>query len=224
MQQTAPQINPKHLVHILAVSASHFEDRQHGFCEYTPQVGHLIIARRHELEQSNDFRQLLPGVVLTCNGRIFAYRRTPKGGEPGLHNQVAVLIGGHWDLSDIQLDAAGVIDFDGSLSNTVRREVAEEVVIHGSVVQETLAPWVIAADETVVDQKHAALVSVLRLDQASVSSNEDELEAIGFFTADELLKSGLPLETWARLICEKMRDGQLPGADESSTQALSHQA
>jgi predicted NUDIX family phosphoesterase len=220
MQQTAPAINPKHLVHILAVSASHFEERQNGFCQYTPEVGHVIIARRHELEKSNNFRQLLPGVVLTHKGRIFAYRRTPKGGEPGLHNQVAVLIGGHWDLSDIQLDKDGVIDFERSLSTTIRREVTEEVLIHGQVINETLAPWVIAADETVVDEKHVALVSVLELSLAQVESKEDELEALGFFTADELLKSNLPLETWARLICEKMRDGELPGAGSRQAYSL----
>lgn len=195
-------INPKHLAHIVCVDAMHFVNRNdEGFCDFTLENGDVIIARRHELEHDYRFRQVLPVVVFTHQGRLWAYKRTDKGGEKGLHNQVSVAVGGHFDLADVVFTNSA-IDIKASLDKAVSREIREEVTLHDAkVVSSRQLDKVIAADITGVDAKHIALVTVVELDQPTVTSNEDELETLGFMSPEALLDGGYHLETWASIIC-----------------------
>ena len=198
-------INPKHLAHIVCVDAMHFVNRsEDGFCDFTLEPGDIIIARRHELERDYRFRQVMPMLVFTHKGKIWAYRRTEKGGEKGLHNKVAVVVGGHFDLGDLVYNKS-VIDLEKSLENATAREIDEEVLLNGAnVVSQTKLDKVITADVTGVDAKHVALVTMIELDAMTVESKEDELESLGFFSPDELLNGDYALETWATMICKMM--------------------
>lgn len=194
-------INPKHAGHIIAVSADHFAARSSGFCEYTLKEGDIIIARRHELEEDDRYRQVLPIVIFTHQGKVWAYRRSPKGGEARLHGKVALAVGGHWDLCDI-ISKNSVIDLEASLNTALQREIDEEVNISSNEVSRRSLREVIAADDTPVDRKHVALVTMIELDGVGVNSQEDELESLGFLSPEELLSGEHQLETWARLIAE----------------------
>ena len=134
-------------------------------------------------------------------GKIWAYERTPKGGESRLHGKVANLVGGHWDMADLVLDN-GVIDLELSLKNASEREIAEELNLTSSVIKTTVLDKVICADDTPVDRLHIAMVSVHELDGDGIDSAEDELKTIGFLSPEELLAGDYNIETWARLICE----------------------
>jgi predicted NUDIX family phosphoesterase len=198
------KINPKHTGHIVAVSAGLFAARSGGFCDYTLDVGDIIIARRHELEEDDLYRQVLPIVIFTHQGKVWAYRRSPKGGEARLHGKIAVAVGGHWDFRDI-VSHDSVIDLNASLRTALAREIAEEVNVSSHEVSRRELREVITADDTPVDRKHVALVTMIELDGTAISSREDELESLGFLSPDELLSGDYQLETWARLIAEILK-------------------
>ena len=82
MRLTKPCTNPKHLAHIVCVDAMHFINRtDDGFCDYELQAGDIVVMRRHELEMDYRYRQVLPVLVFTHEGKVWAYKRTEKGGE-----------------------------------------------------------------------------------------------------------------------------------------------
>lgn len=191
----------KHQEHIVCVPASLFCERANGFADYTLTSEDLMLGQRAQLESNPDFRQVLPVSVFTCNGKVWAYKRTPKGGEKRLSNKVALAVGGHFDMVDVLLDN-GVIDLPKSLENAIARELREEVEITSNIIKTTTLPKVIAADETEVDKLHVAMVTMHELDGEGIRSIEDALEDIGFISPEELLTNDFDLEVWARLMCE----------------------
>lgn len=191
----------KHPQHIVAVKSDLFKERVNGFSNYKITGNDLIIAQRASLEKDDCFRQVLPMQLFYCKGKVWAYRRAASGGESRLHGKVAVFVGGHWDLADI-IHNNSVIDFSGSLSDSLMRELKEEVVISSNIVQSRFLDQVIVADDTDVDRKHVAMVWLNELDGFGLESNEAELDSLGFIDPKELLNGDYELETWARMACE----------------------
>lgn len=191
----------KHQEHIVCVKSSLFPNRANGFADFTLTVNNLMLGQRAALEEDPDFRQVLPVSVFMHKDKIWAYERTPKGGETKLHGKVANLVGGHWDMADLVLEG-GVINLKQSLSNAAAREIAEEVKLTSNVTKTTILDKVICADDVLVDRMHIAMVSVHELDGEGLDSAEDQLKTIGFKSPQELLDGDYQLETWARLICE----------------------
>src|SRR5947209_1928580 len=55
---------------------------------------------RREVETDPSFKQIIPYVVLTCDGRVFHYRRGAAGTEARLTTLRSVGIGGHISEAD----------------------------------------------------------------------------------------------------------------------------
>lgn len=191
----------RHQEHIVCVKSDKVKNREYGFVEYELNVADLMLGQRAVLESDEDFRQVLPISIFTCNGKVWAYKRTPKGGETRLHNKVATCVGGHWDMADITL-VNGVIDLEVSLKKAVDRELEEEVNVTANIIRTYKLPKMICCDDSEVDRVHMAMVWVHELDSEGVSSAEDQLETVGFMSPEELLNGKLDLENWARLTCE----------------------
>lgn len=221
------QIATKLLPHILCVDASHFNDRKDGFSNYKLKPEDIIIARRNELESNLNYRQLLPNVIFTNEGKVWAYERTEKGGEPTLHKQVSVCVGGHWDITDLAyrddiLDDSGkpipgIIDLEASFEIALDRELEEEVNINANIVKTYDLDTVVAADITPTDQKHVAFVRIVELESVGgdaplVESSEDELLSYGFIEPKELIRrhedGEIKLETWAIIACRMLIKSQ----------------
>lgn len=193
----------EHQQHIVCVKASHFVSRVNGLVDYTLKSDHLILGRRALLEHDPEYRQILPHSVLTHKGKVWAYRRTKSGGEARLHGKVSVTVGGHWDLDDL-VTTDSVIDLGASLENAAQRELSEEIDIQSSILTRIQMEKCICADDTPVDRLHLAIVYFMELDGTDVFSKEDQLDALGFFKPEELLAGDYELETWARIICERL--------------------
>lgn len=199
----------KHPQHILATFSHHYSDRANGFSNYKIKGADIVIAQRYMLESNDNLRQVMPMVMFTCNGQVWAYKRTPKGGEGRLHGKTSVFAGGHFDLDDI-VSVDSVIDWEASLTKAVERELEEEVVITSKEVSRKTLPYLVCADNTDVDRKHVAIVTVIELDGHGIHSNEDQLEAIGFCSPDELIESDeFDLETWAELAVKAFANGDM---------------
>ena len=191
----------KHLEHIVCIKSDKVKNREYGFVEYELNIADLMLGQRAVLEKDDDFRQVLPISIFTCNGKVWVYTRTSKGGEARLHNKVATCVGGHWDMNDIVL-TDGVIDLEASLKKAVDRELEEEVKVTANIVKTYKLPKMICCDDSEVDRVHTAIVWVHELDGEGVSSVEDQLETVGFVSPEDLLNGDYNLENWARITCE----------------------
>lgn len=169
----------------------------------------LVIGQREALEVDESKRQLLPGLVLTrpnVKGEttFFAYQRGKGVGEQRLAGGVTVVLGGHVDLADI-VHKDSVIDVGSTLIQGVARELQEEVVFSGAADNDLgiSSLGAVIDDTNAVGRVHIGLIMTAALEShVNVECAEEELETLGFFTPQELLDSGLPLENWATIICQ----------------------
>lgn len=198
----------KHQEHIICIKSSVVKHRENGFVAYELTLSDLMMGQRAALEQDDDFRQVLPISIFTHNGKVWAYERTPKGGETRLHNKIAVAVGGHWDMDDIVIQE-GVVDLQSSLKKAMDRELEEEVKLSSRIVRSHRLPKMICADDTEVDRVHLGMVWVHELDGEGIESAEDQLKTLGFVSPDELLTGEHNIEVWARIICTILKTGAI---------------
>src|SRR5437899_10339128 len=122
---------------------------------YLPVVtasSNLVYRNRNEAEQDKRYKQLIPYVLIFCNGKILRYRRGKGGQESRLHGLYSVGIGGHISDEDHGLFSTGVGYQEG-----MRREIMEEVAI-GEAKEAAVA--VINDDSTEVGLVHFGVVHV----------------------------------------------------------------
>jgi|SRR5215471_17038791 len=78
----------------------------------------LTYLNRTEAEHDKRYKQLIPYVLLVCNGKVLRYRRGKGGQETRLHGLFSVGVGGH--ISD-QDD--GLFSKDIGYQDGLRREL-----------------------------------------------------------------------------------------------------
>lgn len=189
----------KHQQHIIAISASVISHESDDLKMVAGEVtgADVIIAQRAMLEENPAYRQIIPYTILKCGNKFAAYRRAETGGENRLHGKVSIGFGGHVDMVDVIVDENSVIDLDATIRTASEREIAEELVFGDDVVidrVETMKEKIVS-NRSDVDKVHIGLVSTIYISNENVKSGEEDLDFMGFFTADEL-RQMTPLESW----------------------------
>src|SRR5438046_5059157 len=126
--------------------------------KYLPAVtspSRLVYLNRSDAELDKRHKQLIPYVLLICNGRILRYRRGRGGQETRLRGLYSVGIGGHISDEDHGLFSSSAGYHDG-----MRREVREEVEVE-ELNEATVA--VINDDSTEVGQVHFGVVHIMQV-------------------------------------------------------------
>src|SRR5687767_5546117 len=148
--------------------------------KYLPAVtspSQLSYLNRTEAEQDKRYKQLIPYVLLICNGKILRYRRGKGGQETRLHGLFSVGIGGH--ISD-QDD--GLFAKDLGYREGMRREILEEVAIEE--INET-AVAVINDDSTEVGYVHFGVVHIMHVANEKVVGHRSGIVAPEFIPLPE---------------------------------------
>src|SRR6478752_1030466 len=132
--------------------------------KYLPVVtasSNILYRNRSEAELDRRYKQLIPYVLVICNGKILRYRRGKGGGEKRLHGLFSVGVGGHISEEDNGLFAESV-----GYHESMRRELMEEVAIEGA---REAAVAVINDDSTDVGYVHFGVVHVLTVTNENVA-------------------------------------------------------
>lgn len=177
----------------------------------------LILGHRDSLEGDESFRQLLPYVVLTKTvagvTKYFAYRRGKGVGEARLSGNVSIGVGGHIDLADIQHIGSVIAPME-TVIHSVQRELQEEIEFSsiggGDLDLRFSSIGALVDNSNPVGKVHLGLVlqAHLESEESEVKCAEEELETLGWFTATELLDSGLPLESWTNILCLQFAEAE----------------
>ncbi len=156
----------------------------------------LVYLNRSEAEQDRRYKQLIPYVLLICNGKILRYRRGKGGQETRLHGLYSVGIGGHISDEDHGLFSSGIGYAEG-----MRRELMEEVA-----VEQVNAPSValINDDSTEVGYVHFGVVHLMRVSDESVAGRRSGIVAPEFVPFSEALKDTTAYESWSRFCLEHL--------------------
>jgi predicted NUDIX family phosphoesterase len=153
---------------------------------------------RPQAEKDPSFKQLIPYVIMTCNGKYLSYVRGKKAGETRLVAKRSLGIGGHINPSED-------MPLFGKLSGTnfsiylsaVNREVAEEVDVQTAHTDKIVA--LLNDDSNEVGQVHLGVVHLWTLDEPKVSRKEQMITQMGFMGIPELQLVRDTMETWSQL-------------------------
>jgi predicted NUDIX family phosphoesterase len=189
---------------VLCVPTDHFRSAGyfHGFRRADEGYRTALLDRavytfrpRREVETDPAFKQLIPYVVLTCEDRVFHYRRGATGTETRLTALRSIGIGGH--VSD-----ADAIGGDDPYHNAMFREVAEEVLIRCGYDDRFLG--FINDDTTPVGAVHLGVVHVFHLDEEAAEPREDALAGAGWAPLSELWEARREFETWSQFVLDEL--------------------
>jgi len=167
--------------------------------KYLPVVtssAELTYLNRSDAEQDKNFKQLIPYVLVICNGRILRYRRGKGGQETRLHGLYSVGIGGHISEEDHTLFSEHRGYWEG-----MRREIMEEVAVE-EVKESAVA--VINDDSTEVGYVHFGVVHVTHVANEEVIGRRSGILAPEFVPFAEAIKDLSAYESWSRLCLETL--------------------
>lgn len=188
---------------VLAVKTSTVNIAQ-GFTPATDEEIHsqlaeqnMMFGSREWLEKDDSFLQIIPYGVIRKNNTYLAYRRTPKGGEAGLHGKVSIGIGGHVNLDDARSEE-GVLHVAVTIRRGMEREFREE--ISGVFDVKCSVEGFIYDSSNEVGSVHLGLLVVCESQlEAEMGFNDEGMESLGWLTLEELLSGDYDLETWTAL-------------------------
>ena len=154
----------------------------------------LVYLNRSEAELDKRYKQLIPYVLLICNGKILRYRRGKGGQETRLHGLYSVGIGGHISEQDSFFSNVGYHD-------GMQREIKEEVAVE-EVNESTVA--VINDDSTEVGEVHFGVVHVMHVANENVVGHRSGIVSPEFIPIPEAVKNSSGYESWSRLCLENL--------------------
>lgn len=178
---------------------------------YDPEF--LMLGSRHTLDKHPDYthiRQLIPYVVVRCQGDIAVYSRTAKSTESRLHDMLSIGFGGHIDLDDI-ISNNSHVDVKQTIINSCYRELHEElnIEIDNVVVQDhwtnrEQAHMHIISNEDAVGTVHLGMLYLVEVSDRNQLVVEPELNFTGWFP-ETYLRANLSdefsgLEGWSRAV------------------------
>ncbi|UCC98396.1 MAG: hypothetical protein JSW66_00605 [Phycisphaerales bacterium] len=149
---------------------------------------------RSQAEHDPSFKQIIPYVIMTHQGKYLSYVRGARAGETRLVAKRSIGIGGHINpADDMPLFNA---DFYQTYLAAVEREVAEEVSVETAYSDRVVA--LLNDDSNEVGSVHLGIVHCWNLDEPKVSKREQMITQMAFKTADELEQTRDTLETWSQ--------------------------
>lgn len=167
--------------------------------KYLPVVTascNLVYRNRSEAEQDKRYKQLIPYVLLICNGKILRYRRGRGGQETRLHGLYSVGVGGHISEEDHQLFSTG-----GGYQDGMRRELMEEVAVEGA---KEAAVGAINDDSTEVGQVHFGIVHIMYVDNEAIVGRRSGIVGPEFVPIAEAVRAASDYESWSRFCLENL--------------------
>jgi predicted NUDIX family phosphoesterase len=171
-----------------------FQSEVNRYLEAMLAPGANFFMERPAAELDPTHKQLIPYSIFHHEGRYLCYTRGGKSGEKRLVSKRSVGIGGHINPVDQSHDGLG----ETMYFNSIEREITEELVIGGTHTQTVIG--LINDDSSEVGSVHLGVVHRFELSSAEVSSNEDAIQDLQFFTLAELKAKQDELEAWSQII------------------------
>jgi predicted NUDIX family phosphoesterase len=159
---------------------------------FAPGVPRFI--PRSKAEKDPSYKQLIPYVIMTCDGKYLTYVRGKRAGETRLVAKRSIGIGGHINPVDWTLFSANSYK---TYLEAVEREVAEEVSVETTHTDRVVA--LLNDESNDVGRVHLGLVHYWLLDAPKVNKREQMITQIDFKTAAELHQIRDTMETWSSL-------------------------
>ncbi len=155
---------------------------------------------RAQAEKNPAYKQLIPYVLMTCDGKLLTYVRGKRAGETRLVGNRSIGIGGHINpVDDMPLFSA---NFYETYLAAVAREVAEEVTVEANHKDRVVA--LLNDDSKEVGQVHLGIVHLWTLDTPGIVRREQMITQMSFMSLPELQQLRDTMETWSQLCLDNI--------------------
>ncbi len=151
---------------------------------------------RSKAEKDPSYKQLIPYVIMTCDGKYLSYVRGKRAGEGRLIGLRSIGIGGHINPVDNEVPLFDA-DFRQMYETAVEREVAEEISVETSHTGRIAA--LLNDESNEVGSVHLGVVHYWLLDAPKVNRREQMITQMSFMTPAELQQVRDTMETWSQL-------------------------
>jgi predicted NUDIX family phosphoesterase len=168
--------------------------------KYLPVVTaseNLVYLNRSDAELDKRHKQLIPYVLIFCNGKILRYQRGKRGQETRLHGLYSIGIGGHISEDDHGLFANDHLGYQDGM----QRELREELDV--ASVRETVAA-VINDDSTEVGTVHFGVVHVAQVADENVACRRSGIVSPAFISISEAMKDPTRYESWSQFCLDHL--------------------
>ena len=165
--------------------------------------GILRFMARPKAEADPAYKQLIPYVIMSHDGRYLTYVRGKRAGEARLLSLRSIGIGGHINPVDNEVPLFDT-DFRQMYDTAVEREVAEEVSVEASHTDSIVA--LLNDDSNEVGSVHLGVVHHWLLDAPKVSKREQMITQMAFMTPAELHELRDTMETWSQLCLDNLAE------------------
>lgn len=157
---------------------------------------------RSQVEKDPGYKQLIPYVIMSHEGKYLSYVRGKRAGETRLVGNRSIGIGGHINPADDM--PLFNTDFYETYLAAVDREVAEEVSVETNHTNHIVA--LLNDESNEVGSVHLGIVHYWALDAPKVNKREQMITQMAFMTPAELQEVKNTLETWSRLCVEHLAE------------------
>jgi predicted NUDIX family phosphoesterase len=183
-------------------------DRVRGGCEFTglrsadpaqlaalrqAVADHGRYLDRPIAEESPEWKQLIPYVVVRDSDRVFLMERTDAGGDARLHRKASIGVGGHLNPVD---------EGDDPLMVGLRREWMEE--LEADWDPEFRLVGLLNDDTNPVGSVHLGVVFTVEAAGRLVQVREHEKLSGRMVTTAEVAQAWPRLETWSQLVAAEL--------------------
>lgn len=142
---------------------------------------------RSKAETDNTYKQIIPYLIFSFQGKLFLMQRKSTASEERLKNKYSLGIGGHIREEDMQ---------QNNIFNWAKREFIEEVNYQGNL---TIKPMGLVNDESNdVGKVHLGFIFLLIGDSSNISV-KSELKQGTLTTLQECENLYSSMETWSQL-------------------------
>ncbi len=156
---------------------------------------------RSQVEENPAYKQLIPYVLMSYQGKYLSYVRGKRAGETRLVGNRSIGIGGHINPVDWTLFSAELYKI---YLEAVEREVAEEVSVETSHTDRVVA--LLNDESNEVGSVHLGIVHHWILNAPKVSKREQMITQMAFMTPAELHEVRDTLETWSGLCLTQLTE------------------
>lgn len=162
---------------------------------FVPGVCRFML--RSQAEKDPVYKQLIPYVIMTYDGKYLSYVRGRRAGEKRLQGLRSIGIGGHINPGDDNMTLFNTDFYETIYLTAVKREVAEEVIVGASYTDQVVA--LLNDDSNEVGSVHLGIVHLWNLDAPDVSKREQMITQMTFMNTAELQEVKDTMETWSGL-------------------------
>jgi len=149
-----------------------------------------LFKRRKDVEEDQNYKQVIPYVILRHKESIFSYRRGKLLKEKRLLGNYSIGIGGHISLYDENL-------FSETYKQGMEREINEEIVIDAEYRKDLVA--ILNDDTNEVGRVHFGIIYVFRLNRPVIIPKEKSINEARFLKISELKKNIVKYENWSQI-------------------------